>query len=72
MRPQGGLRRMNTWLAACERHQLDGNTALLGIAVGAPTLCRLSLIAQRLIHKEPVSPTAVLGTLAAATGVKPP
>ena len=30
-------------LAACERHSLDGDAALLGIAVGVETMCRLSL-----------------------------
>src|SRR5262249_4155054 len=30
-------------LAACERHDRDGQAALLGVAVGAETLCRLSL-----------------------------
>src|ERR1700677_1873667 len=29
-------------LAACERHRLDGAAALLGIAVGVETMCRLS------------------------------
>ena len=28
-------------LAACERHNLDGRAALLGIAVGVETMCRL-------------------------------
>jgi 2-methylcitrate dehydratase PrpD len=56
-------------LAACERHGRDGEAALLGIAVGAETLCRLSLVAPRLIHKAGFHPTAVLGTLAAAAGV---
>ena len=56
-------------LAACERHDRDGAAALLGIAVGAETLCRLSLIAPRLIHKAGFHPTAVLGAIAAAAGV---
>src|SRR5216683_966607 len=29
-------------LAACERHKLDGRAALVGIAVGVETMCRLS------------------------------
>src|SRR6476661_8477573 len=47
-------------LAACERHDRDGQAALLGVAVGAETLCRLSLVAPRLIHKAGFHPTAVL------------
>jgi 2-methylcitrate dehydratase PrpD len=56
-------------LAACERHGRDGQAALLGIAVGAETLCRLSLVAPRLIHKAGFHPTAVLGAMGAAAGV---
>jgi 2-methylcitrate dehydratase PrpD len=56
-------------LATCERHGRDGEAALLGIAVGAETLCRLSLVAPRLIHKAGFHPTAVLGAMAAAAGV---
>jgi 2-methylcitrate dehydratase PrpD len=56
-------------LAACERHGRHGQAALLGIAVGAETLCRLSLVAPRLIHKAGFHPTAVLGALGAAAGV---
>jgi 2-methylcitrate dehydratase PrpD len=56
-------------LAACERYGRDGAAALLGIAVGAETLCRLSLVAPRLIHKAGFHPTAVLGAMAAAAGV---
>src|SRR5262249_2161979 len=35
-------------LAACERHRPDGRSALLGIAVGVETMCRLSLVAPTL------------------------
>jgi 2-methylcitrate dehydratase PrpD len=56
-------------LAACERHDRHGGAALLGIAVGAETLCRLSLVAPRLILKAGFHPTAVLGTMAAAAGM---
>src|SRR5918999_3982737 len=31
-------------LAACERHNLDGRAALIGIAIGLELLCRLSLV----------------------------
>src|SRR5215468_9894494 len=56
-------------LAACERHHPDGPSALLGIAVGVETMCRLSLLAPKLVHKAGFHPTAVFGTLAAAAGV---
>src|SRR5258705_1098527 len=56
-------------LAACERFQLDGRAALLGIASGVETMCRLSLVAPKLIHKAGFHPTSVLGAMAAALGV---
>src|ERR1700739_1616656 len=56
-------------LAACERHQLDGNAALLGIAVGVETMCRLSTVAPTLTHKAGFHPTAVFGAVGAAAGV---
>ena len=56
-------------LAACERHNPDGPSALLGIAVGVETMCRLSLLAPKLVHKAGFHPTAVFGTIAAAAGV---
>src|SRR3982074_2648328 len=56
-------------LAACERHRPDGSAALLGIAVGIETICRLSLVVPKAVHKAGFHPTAVLGTIAAATGV---
>ncbi|HEX3500272.1 MAG TPA: MmgE/PrpD family protein [Stellaceae bacterium] len=56
-------------LAAAERFDLDGKTALLGIAVGVETTCRLSLVAPRLIHKAGFHPTSVFGTLGAAAAV---
>ena len=62
-------KRRITELAACERHGRDGEAALLGMAVGAETLCRLSLVAPRLIHKAGFHPTAVLGAMGAAAGV---
>ena len=34
-------------LAACERHKLDGRAALLGIAVGVETMCRLATWRRR-------------------------
>src|SRR5258707_3568406 len=56
-------------LAACERFGLDGRAALLGIASGVETMCRLSLVAPTLIHKAGFHPTSVLGAMAAALGV---
>jgi len=56
-------------LAACERHKCDGNAALLGLAVGVETMCRLSLVAPTLTHKAGFHPTAVFGAMGAAAGV---
>ena len=56
-------------LAACERHHLDGRAALLGIAVGVETMCRLSTVAPTLTHKAGFHPTAVFGAVGAAAGV---
>jgi 2-methylcitrate dehydratase PrpD len=56
-------------LAACERHGLDGTSALIGIATGVETLCRLSLVAPKAVHRAGFHPTAVFGAMAAAAGV---
>ncbi len=56
-------------LAAAEQNRLGGAAALLGIAVGAETLCRLSLVVPKAIHRAGFHPTAVLGALGAAAGV---
>jgi len=56
-------------LSACERHNPDGASALLGIAVGVETLCRLSLVTPKMVHKAGFHPTAVLGAMAAAAGI---
>jgi 2-methylcitrate dehydratase PrpD len=56
-------------LAACERHHPDGPSALLGIAVGVETMCRLGLVTPKLVHKAGFHPTAVFGALGAAAGV---
>jgi len=56
-------------LAACERFQRDGQAALRGIAAGVETMCRLSLVAPKLIHKAGFHPTSVLGAMAATLGV---
>jgi 2-methylcitrate dehydratase PrpD len=56
-------------LAACERFGRDGRSALLGIALGVEAMCRLSLVAPKLIHKAGFHPTSVLGAMAATLGV---
>src|SRR5437667_10888263 len=56
-------------LAACERFERNGRAALLGIATGVETMCRLSLVAPKLIHKAGFHPTSVLGAMAATLGV---
>jgi len=56
-------------LAACERFGRDGSAALLGIASGVEAMCRLSLVAPKLIHKAGFHPTSVLGAMAATLGV---
>ena len=56
-------------LAACERHNADGPSALTGIAVGVEVLCRLSLVIPKAVHKSGFHPTAVFGAMAAAAGV---
>src|SRR6202049_3928028 len=56
-------------LAACERHNPDGRAALIGIAVGVETICRLSVVVPKAVHKAGFHPTAVFGAVAAAAGV---
>ena len=56
-------------LAVCERHRLGGAAALVGIAVGVETMCRLSLVAPTLTHKAGFHPTAVFGAMGAAAGI---
>jgi 2-methylcitrate dehydratase PrpD len=56
-------------LAACERHHPDGGSALAGIAVGVETLCRLSLVVPKAVHRAGFHPTAVFGAMGAAAGV---
>src|SRR5476651_1657652 len=55
-------------LAACERHNPDGRMALIGIAVGAEVLCRLSLVVPKAVHKAGFHPTAIFGAMGAAAG----
>ena len=56
-------------LAACERHNLDGRAALVGIAAGVEIMCRLSLVAPMKAHKAGFHPTAIYGAMGAAAGV---
>lgn len=56
-------------LAIAEAEALDGPAAGLGIAVGIETMCRLSLVKPKAIHKAGFHPTAVLGAMGAAAGV---
>jgi 2-methylcitrate dehydratase PrpD len=55
-------------LAACERHRPDGAAALLGIAVGTETMCRLSTVVPKAVHKAGFHPTAIFGVMGAAAG----
>lgn len=56
-------------LAACERHKPDGGQALLGIAIGTETMCRLSTVVPKAVHKAGFHPTAIFGVMGAAAGV---
>ncbi len=56
-------------LAACERHHPAGRSALLGVAVGAEVMCRLSLVAPMRTHKAGFHPTAIFGAMGAAAVV---
>jgi len=56
-------------LATCEQHGLSGADLLRGIAVGCELMCRLCLVAPKLVHKAGFHPTAVFGALGAAAGV---
>jgi 2-methylcitrate dehydratase PrpD len=56
-------------LAAAEQEGLDGAAVLRGLAVGVETICRLSTVVPKAVHKAGFHPTAVFGTMAAAAGV---
>ena len=53
-------------LAVAEHEGLRGPAALVGIAVGAEVMCRLSLVAPKAVHKAGFHPTAVFGAIGAA------
>ena len=56
-------------LAAAEQEKLDGAAILVGLAVGVETICRLSLVVPKAVHKAGFHPTAIFGAMAAAVGV---
>jgi 2-methylcitrate dehydratase PrpD len=56
-------------LAACERFARDGRAALVGIAAGVETACRLSMVVPKAVHRSGFHPTSVLGTMGAALAV---
>jgi 2-methylcitrate dehydratase PrpD len=56
-------------LAAAEQHGLSGNDVSRGITVGAEVICRMCVVAPKLVHKAGFHPTAVFGAIGAAAGV---
>jgi 2-methylcitrate dehydratase PrpD len=55
-------------LAVAESERLVGAAALRGVAAGVETMCRLSLVVPKAVHKAGFHPTAVFGAIAAAAG----
>jgi 2-methylcitrate dehydratase PrpD len=56
-------------LAVCERYGVDRKAALEGAAVGIEIMCRLGLVAPKMVHKAGFHPTAVFGAVGAAAAV---
>jgi 2-methylcitrate dehydratase PrpD len=56
-------------LATAEQHHLSGSDLGLGIAVGCEVICRMCLVAPKLVHKAGFHPTAVFGAIGAAAGI---
>jgi 2-methylcitrate dehydratase PrpD len=56
-------------LATAERHGLSGADLGRGLAAGAEVICRMCLVAPKLVHKAGFHPTAVFGAIGAAAGV---
>src|SRR3954452_9911097 len=56
-------------LAAAEQHHLSGADLGRGLAVGCEVICRLCVVAPKLVHKAGFHPTAVFGAIGAAAGV---
>jgi 2-methylcitrate dehydratase PrpD len=54
---------------AAERHGFGGADLLAGLAVGCEVMCRLSLVAPKLVHAAGFHPTAVFGAMGAAAAV---
>jgi len=52
-------------LAICERFGRDGRAALVGMVAGIESLCRLSMVIPKAIHKAGFHPTSILGTMGA-------
>ncbi len=50
-------------LAVCERFGRDGPAALVAMVSGIETLCRLSMVIPKAIHKAGFHPTSILGTM---------
>ena len=55
-------------LAVCERFERDGRAALVGMVAGIESLCRLSMVIPKAIHKAGFHPTSVLGTMGSTLG----
>jgi 2-methylcitrate dehydratase PrpD len=55
-------------LAVCERFDRDGRAALAGMVIGIETMCRLSMVVPKAIHKAGFHPTSVLGAMGATLG----
>lgn len=56
-------------LAAAERFGCAGPDVLAGFVAGVETLCRLSMVIPKAIHKSGFHPTAVLGAMGATLAV---
>jgi 2-methylcitrate dehydratase PrpD len=55
-------------LAVCERFERDGRAALVAMVAGIESLCRLSMVIPKAIHKAGFHPTSILGTMGATLG----
>lgn len=56
-------------LAAAERFGCEGRDVLAGFVAGVESLCRMSMVVPKAIHKSGFHPTAILGTMAATLAV---
>ncbi len=55
-------------LAVCERFERDGRAALVAMVAGIESLCRLSMVIPKAIHKAGFHPTSILGTMGSTIG----